>query len=115
MGITYTLLVLSFIAIIFLNLGWAITNLYFFIVEGVQTLLVGSTFVENIYFSTYLKWILLIDAVWIISALVFASTRSSYMTDPEHYLSVNPIDEPKIFVIIPAYNEEEIVEKVVKD
>ena len=54
MGITYTLLVLSFIAIIFLNLGWAITNLYFFIVEGVQTLLVGSTFVENIYFSTFL-------------------------------------------------------------
>lgn len=115
MGAVYSLMIVSFLAIFFLNLGWIILNLYFFIVDGIQTLVVGSTFVENIYFSIYLKWILLIDAVWIISALVFASTRSSYMTDPEHYLSVNPIDEPKIFVIIPAYNEEEIVEKVVKD
>ena len=115
MGSVYTIIVLSFIVIFFINLGWGITNLYFFIVDGVQTLVVGSTFIENIYFSIYLKWILFIDAVWIISALVFASTRSSYMTEPEHYLSVDPIHEPKIFVIIPAYNEEEIVEKVVKD
>ena len=115
MGAVYSLMIVSFLAIFFLNLGWIILNLYFFIVDGIQTLVVGSTFIENIYFSIYLKWILLIDAVWIISALVFASTRSSYMTDPEHYLSVNPIDEQKIFVIIPAYNEEEIVEKVVKD
>ena len=100
MGITYTLLVLSFIAIIFLNLGWAITNLYFFIVEGVQTLLVGSTFVENIYFSTYLKWILLTDAIWIFSAVIFASTRQSYKTDSKlHYLNVNPINDPKIFAL----------------
>ena len=115
MGSVYTIIVLSFIVIFFINLGWGITNLYFFIVDGVQTLVVGSTFIENIYFSIYLKWILFIDAVWIISALVFASTRSSYMTEPEHYLSVDPIHEPKIFVIIPAYNEEEVVEKVVKD
>ena len=116
MGITYTLLVLSFIAIIFLNLGWAITNLYFFIVEGVQTLLVGSTFVENIYFSTYLKWILLTDAIWIFSAVIFAFTRQSYKTDSKlHYLNVNPINEPKIFVIIPTYNEEENVEQVITD
>ena len=116
MGTTYTLLVLSFIAIIFLNLGWAIINLYFFIVEGVQTLVVGSTFVENIYFSTYLKWILLIDAIWIFSAMIFASTRQSYKTDSKlHYLNVNPINEPKIFVIIPTYNEEEAVEKVIND
>jgi len=116
MGITYTLLVLSFLAIIFLNLGWAITNLYFFIVDGVQTLIVGSTFVENIYFSTYLKWILLIDAMWISSAIIFASTRQSYKTDSKlHYLNVNPINEPKIFVIIPTYNEEKVVEKVIND
>ncbi|SVC38967.1 uncharacterized protein METZ01_LOCUS291821, partial [marine metagenome] len=79
MGVVYSLIIVSFLAIFFLNLGWVILNLYFFIVDGVQTLIVGSTFIENIYFSTYLKWILLIDVVWIISALVFASTRSSYM------------------------------------
>ena len=38
------------------------------------------------------------------------------MTDPHlHYLSVNPINDPKIFVIIPTYNEEENVESVIKD
>ena len=116
MGAIYALLVLSFIAIVLLNFGWAITNLYFFIIDGINTLVVGSTFIENIYLSTYLKWILLVDAVWIISALIFASTRKSYMTDPKlHYLSSNPISEPKLCVIIPTFNEEKNVERVVND
>ena len=38
------------------------------------------------------------------------------MTDPQlHYLSVNPINEPRLFVIIPTYNEEENVEQVITD
>ena len=116
MGAIYTLLVSSFIAIVLLNFGWAITNFYFFIVDGFQTLVVGSTFIENIYLSTYLKWILLIDAVWIILALIFASIRKSYMTDPKlHYLSFNPISKPKLCVIIPTFNEEKNVEQVVND
>ena len=116
MGLIYALIVLSFFALIIINLGWAITNLYFFIVEGVQTLMVGSTFVENIYFSTYLKWILLFDSIWILSTLIFIFRRKFYKTDPElHYLSSNIIHEPKIFVIIPTYNEEQIVKKVIND
>ena len=116
MGLIYTVIVISSIIIFFLNLGWGIINLYIFIVDGIQTIVVGNTFIENIFFSEYLKWILLIDAMWIISALIFAYTRKFYMTDPQlHYLSVNPINEPKVFVIIPAYNEEENVEQVVTD
>ena len=109
MGLIYSVIVVSFIIILFINLGWGISNLYVFIVDGIQTLVVGSTFIENIFLSVYLKWILLIDALWIISALIFAYTRKFYMTDPQlHYLSVNPIIDPKIFVIIPTYNEEEL-------
>jgi len=116
MGLIYALIVLSFFALIVINLGWALTNLYFFIVEGVQTLMVGSTFAENIYFSTYLKWILLLDAIWISSTLIFIFRRTFYKTDPKlHYLSSNLISEPEIFVIIPTYNEEQIVEKVIND
>ena len=116
MGLIYTVIVISSIIIFFLNLGWGIINLYIFIVDGIQTIVVGNTFIENIFFSEYLKWILLIDALWIISALIFAYTRKFYMTDPQlHYLSVNPINEPKIFVIIPTYNEEENVEQVITD
>ena len=116
MGLVYTTIIISFIAIFSLNLAWGITNLYVFIADGLQALVVGSTFIENIFLSVYLKWILLIDALWIISALIFAYTRKFYMTDPQlHYLSVNSINEPKVFVIIPAYNEEENVEQVVTD
>ena len=116
MGLIYTVIVISSIIIFFLNLGWGIINLYIFIVDGIQTIVVGNTFIENIFFSEYLKWILLIDAMWIISALIFAYTRKFYMTDPQlHCLSVNPINEPRLFVIIPTYNEEENVEQVITD
>ena len=93
MGLVYATLIISFIAIFSVNLAWGIINLYVFISEGLQALVVGSTFIENIFLSVYLKWILLIDALWIISALIFAYTRKFYMTDPQlHYLSVNPIN-----------------------
>ena len=116
MGLIYSVIIISFIVIFFINLGWGISNLYVFIVDGIQTLVVGSTFIENISLSVYLKWILLIDTLWIISALIFAYTRKFYMTDPHlHYLSSNPISEPKLCVIIPTFNEEKNVERVVND
>ena len=116
MGLIYALIVLSFFSLILINISWAITNFYFFIVEGIQTLMVGSTFAENIYFSTYLKWILILDLIWIFSTLIFIFRRKFYKTDPKlHYLSSNLISEPKIFVIIPTFNEEQIVKKVIND
>ena len=113
MGKTFALLFLSFIAVIIINFSWGIINLYNFIVEGLQTIVVGSTFVENIALSTHLKWILLIDVLWITFALVFVYGRKSYKSDPSFHLTYNKIEKPNVCVVIPAYNEEESIERVV--
>ena len=81
----------------------------------------SSTFVFFVstfsnWFSTFFKWIILADILWIISFLGFVSKRKHYKTNPKlHHLSYNPIDDPKICVIIPAYNEELTIEHVIKD
>tara|TARA_B110000196_G_C21137854_1_gene662133 strand:- start:1573 stop:2598 length:1026 start_codon:yes stop_codon:yes gene_type:complete len=116
MGLIFALIVLSFFSLILINTSWAITNLYFFIVEGVQTVIVGSTFAENIYFSNYLKWIILFDTLWISIFLIFLFNRKNFMTDSNlHYLDYRPILEPKVCVVIPAYNEELVIEQTIKD
>ena len=107
MGKIFATLVLSFLGIFLINLIWALTNLYYFAVDGFQTLFVATTFVENVYFSMYLKWILLLDFIYLISVLIFMATRKNYKTDSElHHLVYNPIQDPKICIIIPTYNEE---------
>ena len=112
MGKTFAMLFVSFIAVIIINFSWGIVNLYFFIFEGFQTIVVGSTFVENIALSTYLKWILLIDVLWIIFALAFVYGRKSYKSDPSFHLTYNKIEKPGVCVVIPSYNEEESIERV---
>jgi len=116
MGILFTVLILAFFVIIVVNITWMILNFIQIIIHGIQTILQGNEFVENIIFSTYLKWILLADVIWIIAFLVFLSKRKHYKTDPKlHYLQYNHILEPKICVIIPTFNEELAIEYVVKD
>ena len=83
MGKIFAALVLSFFVIFLINLIWALTNLYYSVVDGFQTLFVATTFVENVYFSTYLKWILLLDFIYVISVLIFMATRKNYKTDSE--------------------------------
>ena len=116
MGKIFATLVLSFLVIFLINLIWALTNLYYFAVDGFQTLFVAATFVENVYFSIYLKWILLLDFIYLISALIFMATRKNYKTDSElHHLTYDPIKDPKICIVIPTYNEEKNVELVICD
>ena len=116
MGFLYAALVFSFIILLLVNIVWSAYNLYLFAITGIQNLLKGTTFVENVYLSTYLKWILSADLIWITAALSFVLRRKHYKTDVElHYLIYKPILEPKIIVIIPAYNEELVVENVIKD
>lgn len=116
MGFLFAALVFSFVILLLANIVWGAVNLYIFGVLGIQSLLKGITFVENVYFSTYLKWILLADLIWIIAAFSFALRRKHYKTDVElHYLTYKPTLEPKIVVIIPTYNEELVVENVIKD
>ena len=116
MGKIFASLVLSFFVIFLINLIWALTNLYYFVVDGFQTLFVATTFVENVYFSVYLKWILLLDFSCLISVLIFMATRKNYKTDSKlHNLTYSHIKDPKICVTMHTYNEEQVIEKTVKD
>ena len=116
MGKIFATLVLSFFTIFLINLIWVLTNVYYFATDGFQTLFVATTLVENVYFSIYLKWILLLDFSYLISVLIFMATRKNYKTDSKlHHLTYNPIKDLKICIIIPTYNEEKNIELVISD
>lgn len=116
MGKMYIILALSFLVLFLVNIVFAVVNLYFWATHGLQALLQGMSFTQRIEYSLYLKWILLADGLWILFVVIFMLKKKHYKTDPSlHYLSYNPIQDPKICVIIPAYNEELAIESVVKD
>ncbi|QUC64787.1 glycosyltransferase family 2 protein [Nitrosopumilus sp. K4] len=73
-------------------------------------------FFERVYSSTYFKWIIIFDGVWLAIALLFAQKRKYYRTDPnKDYLSYYPLESKQICVIIVAYNEELAIGKVIDD
>ncbi|MDC1057631.1 glycosyltransferase family 2 protein [Nitrosopumilus sp.] len=116
MGLLYAGLILSFMGLIVFHSVFGIVNFYFWIVNGVDFVLKGENFIETIYFSVYLKWIGLLDLIWISSFLTFLIKRKHYKTDEkQHYLSENKISNPKICVVIPTYNEEKVVKEVIDD
>ena len=116
MGLFYVLLAFSFIILFFTNVTWLGLNLFLWVTYGVQDILTGLNFTENVFASTYLKWILLLDISWLFLLLGFSLKRKNYKTDAIlHYLNYNPIIEPKICVSIHAYNEELVIEKTVQD
>lgn len=116
MGLKYVLVAIIFTLLFFINLIWFITNFYFFIVNGAGSILQGKNFIEDIYYSTYIKWILLSDFLWIFSTLIFMLRRKDFKTNLKlHYLEYEQIINPKICVVIPTYNEEESIAKVVTD
>ena len=116
MGILFILAAVSFAVLFLINLGWLISNLYLVIIDGFSAILTGSNFAENIIYSTYLKWIILADVVWLIILFSFMIKRNQYKTDPElHYLDHKQIEKPNICLVIPAYNEEKSIENVILD
>ena len=116
MGIFYAGLVLSFLALIVIHIGFLITNFYFWTINGIDFVVQGENFIETIYYSKYLKWIGMADGIWFLMLFSFIIKRKHYKTDPRlHYLKTNKIFEPKICVIIPTYNEEKVVEQIIKD
>ncbi len=116
MGLKYILVAAFFITLVFVNLAWIATNLYFFIIDGTESIFQGTNFAENIYYSIYLKWILLFNFIWIVGSLIFMLKRKDFKTNSKlHYLEYQKLKEPKICVVIPTFNEEESIEKVVND
>lgn len=112
----FFVLAITFGILLIANITWIAVNIYMFLVHGIESIVTGETLIENIYFSVYLRWILLFDGIWIVACLGFGLARKSYKTDPElHYLQYSPIDDPKICLIIPAFNEESSIEQVVKN
>jgi len=84
--------------------------------EGIQSLLQGKNVLESIYQSIFLKWILIADGIWLFWFLIYFLKHQHYKTDSDkHYLHYNPIAKPSICMVIPAYNEELSIGKVVND
>ena len=116
MGILYILAAITFIILLFINVGWLTSNLYLTIIGEIESFVKGTNPIENIYYSSYLKWILLIDVLWLLTALFFMIQRKNYKTDAKlHYLNHKPILNPKICVVLPAYNEAEAIAEVVRN
>ena len=116
MGILYILAAITFIILLFINVGWLTSNLYLTIIGEIESFVEGTNPIENIYYSSYLKWILLIDVLWLLTALFFMIQRKNYKTDARlHYLNHKPILNPKICVVLPAYNEAEVIAEVVRN
>ena len=116
MKVLYFILSISFAALFLVNFAWIISNIYMFLVVGIDSILTGQTLIENIYYSEFLRWIILADIVWLITLLGYVLKRKSYKTDSNlHYLQNSPIKEHQVCVIMPAFNEELSIKQVVED
>ena len=116
MQIIYFLLAISFGILLVSNLTWVILNIYMFVVNGLESIITGQTLIENIYYSKFLRWLILLDVLWLIIGFVYILKRKSYKTDSNlHYLQNLPIENHKICVIMPTFNEELSIKKVLED
>ena len=116
MGILFTLLITSFIVLFIAHVVFLGVNVFFWALNGLDYVIEGNSFIEIIYYSTYLKWLGLFDLIWFSFLAIFLIKRKQYKTDSNlHYLEKNSSREPKICVIIPTFNEEQIVKSVIDD
>ena len=116
MGLLFIVLAFSFVIVFLVNVTWLGLNLSLWITNGLQFILQGMNFVEGIYASTFLRWILFVDGLWLLMFFAFLLKRKHYKTVPAlHYLSSKPISSPKICVVMPTYNEELVVGTIVKE
>ena len=116
MKVLYFILVISFGVLLLANFVWIIFNIYMFLVSGIESIITGQTLIENIYYSVFLRWLILADIVWLIIGLGYVLKQKSYKTDSNlHYLQNSPIKERQICVIMPTFNEESTIKQVVED
>ena len=116
MKILYFILFISFGVLLLVNFVWIIFNIYMFLVNGIDSIVTGQTLIENVYYSTFLRWLILADIIWLFVGLGYVLKQKSYKTDSNlHYLQNSPIKEYQICVIMPAFNEELSIKQVVED
>ena len=104
----------TFSILLIINIAWVIINLFYWSSVGIQEVLTSNTLFEDIYYSSYFKWIIWADVLWWILFLVFARQRKSFKSDLSHYLDHNPVLSKKICVTMHTYNEEQVIEKTVE-
>ena len=116
MGFFYVSLFIGSVVLFFVNVYWVGVNFYYWSLNGIQFLLEGMNFAESVYGSIFLKWILLLDIGWLIIAGLFLFARRNYKTDQKlNYLEYLPIKNPKISMVLVAFNEELAIGNAVKD
>jgi len=116
MGLFFASLFLSCFILIIIHIIFVGINTFQWAVNGVDFIIKGNTFIEMVYYSSYLKWIGLADIIWLSILGIFLFNQKRFKTNLNlHYLNYNQIKEPKICVIIPAYNEENNIKQVVTD
>jgi glycosyltransferase involved in cell wall biosynthesis len=116
MGVLFLSLFLSCVILIIIHIIFVGVNSFQWAVNGVDVIVKGNTFIETIYYSSYLKWIGLADIIWWSMLGIFLFSQKRFKTNLNlHYLDYNKIKEPKISVIIPTYNEENNIKQVVTD
>ena len=106
MGKLYTAFAISFAVLLIINIVVTVLTLYAWITGGLKELLQGMSIGERLSTSKYIKWIILADFIWIGFFLIFLFKRKHYKTEHQkYYLTNDPIEQPKVCVIIPTYNE----------
>ena len=77
MKVLYFILCVSFGVLFLANFVWVVFNLYMFLVVGIDSIITGQTLIENIYYSEFLRWLILADVVWLIILLGYVIKRKS--------------------------------------
>ena len=116
MGSFFLIMAISGSILFIINLAWFGWNVFLWVNNGIQFLLEGMNFAERLYESFLLKWILLTDFIYLLIIIISSLIRKSYKTsNTSYYLKHHPINNPKISISLNVYNEEQVVEKAVKD
>src|SRR5579863_9700375 len=116
MGKLYSAFGITFAVLLIINIVVTVLTLYAWVTGGLKELLQGMSLGERLSTSKYIKWIIFADFIWIGFLLIFLFKRKHYKTENQkYYLTNNPIEHPKICVIIPTYNEEIVVRDVVNE
>ncbi len=112
----FFVLTVSFFTLLITTIIWGIMTLIFLSVNGVQMVFHNRGFFAAVAASAYMKWIVLFDLGWMILFFIYLFSRRNYRTEvKQHFLQYEHLMNPRICVVIPAYNEEATIQQVVNE